>query len=126
MEKLQSGVEKLESGVEKLESAIDLHSARPRKDYRMRGDVGRFDDEDLYAEKERLQQKFISENPEDELSKMLQSSATICPADTPTRSGTTSGTTTSICAVEQVPAAEWRLTPLAATRLLSSGQQQKG
>ena len=53
-------------------NAIDLHSVRPVKVYRMRGeDDGRSIDEDPYAEKERLQQKFISGNPEDEISKTV-------------------------------------------------------
>ena len=103
--------------VEKLEFAIDLHSSRPFKDYRMRGDVGQsIDDEDPYAEKDRLQQKFIRENPEDELSRVLRgslsptsSTSSTCPAGT-TDTCPAGTTDICICPVEQAPAAEWRLT----------------
>jgi len=42
----------------------------------MRGDAGRWEEEDPYAEKERLQQKFIRGNPEDELSQIIAGKST--------------------------------------------------
>lgn len=126
-------VGKVESGVEKFESAIDLHSDRPCKDYRMRGDVGQsIDDEDPYAEKDRLQKKFIRENPEDELSRVLwgslsptSSTSSACPAGI-TDTCPAGTTDICICPVEEVPAAEWRLTSIAATRFLPRVQDSLG
>ncbi len=68
------------------------------------GDLSRWCiDENLYAEKDRMQKKFIEENPQEELSRLLQAdgkigSVDICPAGT-----------VDFCPVE-VPAAELRLT----------------
>ena len=100
-------MEKFESRVEQFESAIDLHSDSPCKDYRMRRDVGQsIDDEDPYAEKDRLQKQLIKENPQEELSRLLQAVGTI-----------------DIGAME-VPAAEWRLTSVATARFLPRGIQE--
>ena len=97
------------------------------------GEVSRYSiDEDLYAEKDRLQKQFIKDSPDEELSILLSgatdqstkglilpTSSSTCPA------GTTDTTcpagTTDICAVEEVPAAEWRLTSVAAARVLPRG-----
>ena len=97
------------------------------------GEVIRYPiDEDLYAEKDRLQKQFIKDNPQEELSRLFQaigsgatsssSTSSTCPAGT-TDTTCTAGTT-DICAVEEVPAAEWRLTSVAAARVLPRGQQQ--
>ena len=83
----------------------------------MRGGVSRCSiNEDLYAEKDRLQQKFIEENPQEELSRLLQATGTgaaasTCPAGT-----------IDIGAME-VPAAEWRLTSVATAKVLPGGHQ---
>ena len=86
----------------------------------MSGEVSRYSiDEDPYAEKDRLQKQFIKDNPQEELSRLLQAigktgSVDDCPAGT-----------MDIGPVE-VPAAEWRLTsstPVATAGVLPGGQQ---
>ena len=75
------------------------------------GDVSRWCiDEDLYAEKDGLQRKFIEENPQEELSKILQADG---------KTGTV-----DICPVE-VPAAEWRLTKAPAQQQKEVEEQSK-
>ena len=114
--------------MEKLESAIGFNSGYKTCQ------VGRFiDDDDLYAEKARLQKRFVRENPDEELTRVLSgSSSSTCPAGTADTTICSAGIadatcpigTVDICRVEEVPAVEWRLTSIAASKVLLTGARE--